>query len=303
MPGGQGRGRQVVWTVDISRVWNGLDQSAGFIIQSSPGGFGLDWIRNSPTQRILDWTGFQKCAMCIPYLDLRQFLLIVTLTSEVLPSNLQLFTSSFVFTCRLFYKAFGRYLLCCARIGLDWIQILVHQLDWTGLGSVTRGFELDWIVSTRSIPYSGHIRHRGGRYRRRRLAWTEGAGWLRQRARAQAEELPSRCHRYWPGETSGKICSVLMHNAVGASIFFFFGGGGGSPVAPAGSASATPVGGRISEVPAGRGITLCFAPVRQGVPWLGSFRHRSSFILRITYPQSSVTPPLAGPSGRRPPGM
>ena len=31
--------------------------------------------------------------------------------------------------------------------------------------------------------------------------------------------------------------------------------------------------------------------------------HRSSFILRITYPLSSVTPPLAGPSGRRPPGM
>ena len=30
---------------------------------------------------------------------------------------------------------------------------------------------------------------------------------------------------------------------------------------------------------------------------------RSSFILRITYPQSSVTPPLARPSGRRPPGM
>ena len=30
---------------------------------------------------------------------------------------------------------------------------------------------------------------------------------------------------------------------------------------------------------------------------------RSSFILRITYPHSSVTPPLAGPSGRRPPGM
>ena len=29
----------------------------------------------------------------------------------------------------------------------------------------------------------------------------------------------------------------------------------------------------------------------------------SSFILRTTYPQSSVTPPLAGPSGRRPPGM
>ena len=96
---------------------------------------------------------YRKCAMCIPYLYLRQFLLIVTLTSEVLPSNLQLFTSSFVFTCP-FYKVFGRYLLCCVRIELDWIQILVHQLDWTGLGSVARGFGLDWIVSTRSIPYS-----------------------------------------------------------------------------------------------------------------------------------------------------
>ena len=30
---------------------------------------------------------------------------------------------------------------------------------------------------------------------------------------------------------------------------------------------------------------------------------RSSFILRTTYPPSSVTPPLAGPSGRHPPGM
>ena len=30
----------------LSRVWNGLDQSAEFLIQSSPGGFGLDWIRN-----------------------------------------------------------------------------------------------------------------------------------------------------------------------------------------------------------------------------------------------------------------
>ena len=118
--------------VQSRRIWIGLDQKFTNSADS-----GLDWI--------------QKCAMCIPYLDLRQFLLIVTLTSEVLPSNLQLFTSSFVFTCR-FYNAFGRYLLCCVRIGLDWIQILVHQLDWTGLGSVARGFGLDWIVSTRSIP-------------------------------------------------------------------------------------------------------------------------------------------------------
>ena len=32
-----------------------------------------------------------------------------------------------------------------------------HQLDWTGLGSVARGFGLDWIVSTQSIPYSGSV--------------------------------------------------------------------------------------------------------------------------------------------------
>ena len=85
--------------------------------------------------------------------DLRQFLHIVTLKSEVLPPNLQLYTPSFVFTCR-FYKVFGRYLLCCVRIGLDWIQLLGHQVDWTGLGSVTRGFGLDWIASTQSISYS-----------------------------------------------------------------------------------------------------------------------------------------------------
>ena len=139
-----GWGQGMEWTgsicwihnpVQSRRIWIGLDQKFTNSADS-----GLDWI--------------QKCAMYIPYLDSRQFLLIVTLTSEVLPSNLQLFTSSFVFTCR-FYKAFGRYLPCCVRIGLDWIQILVHQLDWTGLGSVARGFGLDWIVSTRSIPYSG----------------------------------------------------------------------------------------------------------------------------------------------------
>ena len=33
------------------------------------------------------------------------------------------------------------------------------------------------------------------------------------------------------------------------------------------------------------------------------FFARSSFILWITYPLSSVTPPLAGPGGRCPPGM
>ena len=50
-----------------TRVWNGLDQSAGFIIQSSPDGFGLDWIRNSPTQRILDCTGSRN-VQCVSHI-------------------------------------------------------------------------------------------------------------------------------------------------------------------------------------------------------------------------------------------
>ena len=50
-----------------TRVWNGLDQSAGFIVQFSPCGFGLDWIRNSPTQRILDWTGSRN-VQCISHI-------------------------------------------------------------------------------------------------------------------------------------------------------------------------------------------------------------------------------------------
>ena len=53
------------------------------------------------------------------------------------------------------HPVFARYLLCCVRIGLDWIQLLGHQLDWTGIGSVARGFGLDWIISTQSISYSG----------------------------------------------------------------------------------------------------------------------------------------------------
>ena len=51
-----------------ARVRNGLDQSAGFIIQSSPGGFGLDWIRNLPTQRILDWNGSRNVQCAFPSL-------------------------------------------------------------------------------------------------------------------------------------------------------------------------------------------------------------------------------------------
>ena len=51
----------------ISIVWNGLYQSAGFIIQSSLCGFGLDLIRNSPTQRILDWTGSRN-VQCVSHI-------------------------------------------------------------------------------------------------------------------------------------------------------------------------------------------------------------------------------------------
>ena len=94
------------------------------------------------------------CSVYPIFRDLRQFLLIVTLMSEVLPSNIQLHLYSFVLACRC-YKVFGRFLLCCVWIGLDWIQFLGHQLDWTGLGSMDRGSGLDWILATQSIPYSG----------------------------------------------------------------------------------------------------------------------------------------------------
>ena len=113
------------------------------------------------TPGTLDWGHLHRHSApairrhCPIFRDLRQFLRIVTLPFEVLPSNIELCTSLFVFTCP-FYKVFGRYLLCCVRLGhgQDWIQILDHQLDWTGLGSVARGFGLDWIVSIQSIPYS-----------------------------------------------------------------------------------------------------------------------------------------------------
>ena len=60
-------GHMLGLAADLIRVWNVLDQSAGFIIQSSPGGFDLDWIRNSPTQRILDWTGSRN-VQCVSHI-------------------------------------------------------------------------------------------------------------------------------------------------------------------------------------------------------------------------------------------
>ena len=67
---------QILWgpahQLGAPRVWDGLDQSAGFIIQSSPGRFGLDWIRYLSTKLILDWTGSRHvhCAMCNPHLEI-----------------------------------------------------------------------------------------------------------------------------------------------------------------------------------------------------------------------------------------
>ena len=47
------------------RVWNGLDQSNGLLIQSSPAGFGLDWIRKLPTHMDsgLNWIQEKYCVM------------------------------------------------------------------------------------------------------------------------------------------------------------------------------------------------------------------------------------------------
>ena len=87
---------------------------------------------------------------------LRQFLLIVTRVLKFYPQIFSYtYLYSFVLTCG-FYKVFGRFLLCCVWFGLDWIQFLGHQLDWTGLGSMDRGFGLDRILATQSIPYSVH---------------------------------------------------------------------------------------------------------------------------------------------------
>ena len=62
--------------------------------------------------------------------DLRQFLLIVTLTSKALPSNLQLYTSSFVFTCRFCKVLVDNYSVVS---GLDWTGFRFSVICWVGL--------------------------------------------------------------------------------------------------------------------------------------------------------------------------
>ena len=115
----------------------------------------MDWTGSEINQLSGFWIGLnlEMCNLYPIFRDLRQFLLVVTLTSAF---YLQIFSYTRRRLC--LHVDFTRYLvdtylLCCVRIGLDWIEILGHQLDWTGLGSVNRGFGLDWIISTRSIPY------------------------------------------------------------------------------------------------------------------------------------------------------
>ena len=150
------------------------------------------------------------CKVYPIFRDLRQFLLIVTLMSEVLPLNIQLYLYSFVLTCR-FYQVFGRFLLCCVWIGLDWIQFLGHQLDWTGLGSMGRGFGLDWILPTQSIPYSALVSsiHSAARdsgcarqSRPPKSWWTPSVSAARGRCRLW--------HRIWT--ECGRSCRGAVHD-------------------------------------------------------------------------------------------
>ena len=65
--------------------------------------------------------------------DLRQFLLIVTLTSEVLSSNIQLGIGT---NCRLFLHVdFTRHLVDTYSVvsGLDWTGFNFRVINWIGL--------------------------------------------------------------------------------------------------------------------------------------------------------------------------
>ena len=65
---------------------------------------------------------------------------------------------------------------------------------------------------------------------------------------------------------------------------------------------------RVSPIAYYRQLLLAYRQSRYATVWscpAGSQQDtgRSSFILQTTYPRSSVTSTLAGPSGRRPPGI
>ena len=175
--------------VQSKRIWIGLDQKFANSADS-----GLDWI--------------QKCTMCIPYLETwGSFSLSY---SDGWSSTLKS-SAIYIVVCvyMLILQGIGRYLLCCVRTGLDWIQIMGHQLDWTGLGSVAHGFGLDWIVSIQSIPYSDDYLFGGGRHspvsshhRWRGHTWQQGPttrhAWSLSSAQSDSRGLP---YRRWTSRT------------------------------------------------------------------------------------------------------
>ena len=72
----------------------------------------------------------EMCNVYPIFKDFRQFLHIATLMFKVLPSNLELYTPSFGFTCR-FYK----YLVDVYSVvsGLDWTGFSFWVISWIGL--------------------------------------------------------------------------------------------------------------------------------------------------------------------------
>ena len=99
----------------VSRVWNGLGQSSGFIIQSSPAD--LDWTGSEICQLSGFWIGLDRemCNVEPIFRDLKQFLPIVTLTSEVLPSNISANTHRLSV-----HVDFTRYFKTPSLLCLDW---------------------------------------------------------------------------------------------------------------------------------------------------------------------------------------
>ena len=148
------------------RVWNGLDQSAGFKIQSSPNGFGLDWIIKSPVQRILDWTGLEIRHFPISYWKTNCY---CHKTYKVLEDSWQQRLPTYSWR-KLANEEVYVYALpiqwtrICSvrtkRIGLDWIGFWSTKSDWTGSGSPANGLGLDWILSNESVSYSDLLNQR-----------------------------------------------------------------------------------------------------------------------------------------------
>ena len=84
--------------------------------------------------------------------DFRQFLLIVTLMSEVLLSNIQLYLPILVRSYMQILQSIWQIptLLCLDWTGLDSVCGSSAGLDWIRINESWIG--LDWILATQSIP-------------------------------------------------------------------------------------------------------------------------------------------------------